>query len=385
MLHTNQSKNYNFWKYFVVLPALVFFMLTFQIEIVAQEKQAKKDLAHQKLSLIEQEITAQTTNQELDEAAMLFNQEFATKLEYSKLKRNKKGEIVAIKVSLKEKSSKSDIKTVYEVLGKNPIKSFKVFTGADPNGKVEFGYGEPKKYHMINSQSTNNDFVSYGTAIEEDKNETENLSVEEQTTIGATEISKPANNIYFSTSSSSDNINLIKKNKDIDYKKAFIRLDGKEISSIEMENINPDKIGTVVSINPTKNDKLTSKYGEKAKYGAIIIETLEFEKTNSKKEKWKVSTEAFKLDKENGGFIIHKRSKDKNFEFIQNELEKIGVFAKFSGIERNKEGLITSIKIKLIEDRLNGKTYDWTTFQNQNGIAPISLGKKDGKLRLAIE
>jgi hypothetical protein len=149
MLHTNQSKKYHVWNYFIVLPALIFFMLTYQVEVVAQEKKIITDSENQKLSLIELEIEAQTTDKELKEASVLFNQEFSITLEYSKLKRNKKGDIIAIKVALKDKNSKSDIKTVYEVLGNTPIKSFKVFVGADPNGKVEFGYGEPKFYKNL--------------------------------------------------------------------------------------------------------------------------------------------------------------------------------------------------------------------------------------------
>ncbi|UFH34569.1 M56 family metallopeptidase [Flavobacterium acetivorans] len=43
MLNKNQSKNSNYWKYFSVLPALIAFVLFFQIEVIAQEKTVKTD------------------------------------------------------------------------------------------------------------------------------------------------------------------------------------------------------------------------------------------------------------------------------------------------------------------------------------------------------
>lgn len=42
MLNKNQSNKLNFWKYALVLPALVTFMFLFQIEVIAQEKVAPK-------------------------------------------------------------------------------------------------------------------------------------------------------------------------------------------------------------------------------------------------------------------------------------------------------------------------------------------------------
>jgi len=43
MLNTNQSKKWNSWKYTLVIPALVAFVLLFQVEVIAQEKSAPKE------------------------------------------------------------------------------------------------------------------------------------------------------------------------------------------------------------------------------------------------------------------------------------------------------------------------------------------------------
>ncbi|WP_413998574.1 M56 family metallopeptidase [Flavobacterium sp. W1B] len=40
MLNKNQSKKRNYWKYFSILPALIAFVLLFQVEVIAQEKKS---------------------------------------------------------------------------------------------------------------------------------------------------------------------------------------------------------------------------------------------------------------------------------------------------------------------------------------------------------
>ena len=460
MLNKNQSKKHHSWKYFIVIPVLVLFIITYQVKVIAQEKQTTTVSDNQKLALIELEITPKTSNEELEETKMLFNQEFGTLLEFTKIKRNKQGEIASIKVAMKQKNSKSDIKTVYEVLGDTPIKSFKVYVGADKNGKVEFGYGEPSRMFPFEEEKTdklkettveisdaneilssiiNNKTIDYKKAYislnEKEITPSELLKID-PLQISNTSISNgkkdeklekkygpkavhgvilintldfqgpyvlkdgkitheviqknktvkqesKTSEIYYKTSDSKDNISIIKEDKNTDYTKAYISLNGKEITPREMEKIDPNSIESVSTINSPNKEKLVAKYGEKAKNGVILIETIGFKKTNSEENKWKVSTETFNLDKENGGFTIHKRSQKSDFEFIQKELEKIGLLAKFSGIERNKEGLITSIEIKLIDIDKNVKKNLTTNFPNPNGISDISIGRKNGKMILA--
>jgi hypothetical protein len=596
MLNANQSKKHHSWRYFIVLPALVFFMLTYQVEVVAQEKQSITDSENQKLSLIELEIEAQTVDKELKEASVLFNQQFGITLEYSKLKRNKSGEIIAIKVALKDKNSKSDIKTVYETLGDTPIKSFKVYVGADPNGKVEFGYGEPKFYKklanfVVNSngsidgtndsiyvnkvsedpkikssstsfavninattsdkvlenykkllkkksnidvefnavnRNSDNEITMIDITVKNKKGITKSNSVEgnlpiepfsifvrtddnKEQTFGfsasqdnvhikhhleAVERSKnnskpkqvivsvnekdgqykmkstsaseviisefsvddnvdfPKNTLIiidgkvtsnedyykmdsnsiesltvvkrarndiaqyeelfkkygeraengiieiktndfqkpieqdnsgwgmeYKVSSPKDNIALLMESKTIDYKKAFISLDGKEISASEMEKVKPRSIENVSSINGGDNSKIVLKYGERARNGAIIIETRGYKAPIPQKEVEKTGT-TFKLDPENGSFIIHKRSKRSDIEFYEKYLAEIGIKVEIEGIERNLKGYIMSIKFKLMDEFLKTKMDKWQTFSNPQGIPDIIIGRKKGKLLL---
>ena len=55
-----------------------------------------------------------------------------------------------------------------------------------------------------------------------------------------------------------------------DEKKLLILVDGKEITKIEMEALNPDKI---VKMNVFKGKKAIEKYGKKGGNGVIVITT----------------------------------------------------------------------------------------------------------------
>ena len=576
MLHKNQSKKHHSWTYFSVIPVLIFFIATYQVEVVAQEKKTIDNSESQKLSLIEMEIKAQTTDEELKEATLLFKQEFDISLEYTKLKRDKNGNIIAIKVELGDKNSKSDIKRVYEILGDTPIKSFKVYVGADPIGKVEFGYGESrfhkklgnivvfdydsisntgdsvyiskafqeqnvlkieakspfeintnttderleeyknflynefelylrtnaihrnkqneittinlslinkkdqmtsyavsgddaikpfsvyagydkadrqvfgfgadsKNQHLKNhfeatERSTNNSksqkrlFENRKGMLEKNDELLENsliildgkiISTEEFDKVDANaiksvtvvkresnnsakfeelfkeygerakngiisivteEIKKPAEKdnsgwgMDYKTSSPKDNIVGIIENKTVDYKKALITLNGKEITAAEMEKINPKSIETVTVSGGINNAEFNAMYGEKTKFGVIQIEKYGYEKPVIK-EKTATNAKDFKLDFNNTSFTIHKRSRKNDLKFYTKKLKEMGIESIITDIERNKEGFITAIKIKLIDTEKNSEaTATWDSSRNEKGIPDISLGRKKGKL-----
>lgn len=166
MLNKNQSKRWNSWKYAIIVPALVIFMWQFQVKVIAQEKRGEAILENQALSRIEQEVKATTSELELKEASSLFKQEFGAILEFSRIKRNKKGEITAIKATIKRKSGDKDSKSVYQVSGDEPIKSFKVFIDVDENGKELVGFGDATKQRTVYHATTT---TGAAVAIEADE------------------------------------------------------------------------------------------------------------------------------------------------------------------------------------------------------------------------
>lgn len=464
MLHTNQSKKHHSWKYFIVLPALVFFMLTYQIDVVAQEKATTKTVVETVTTKFEMTIDASSPDKDLDDAAGILKKEFGVTAKFKKISRNKKREIRKLSVTLSDKKGTTK---VYDVSDSEAIKPFTIFVNTDENGQQTFGFGAPKEnQHLKNhfdalERSQNNsqpkqvaviayekdgksmikstpeseitiaeievkdktDFLKNKLIVVDDKviseedyykidaNSIKSVKLEKRkkdtdarfealfkkygvlasngildiTTNAADKSIEKENSGWgmdYKATSPENNIVHIKESKDVDYKKAFISLNGKEISSSEMEKIKPSSIETVTTINGGDNSKLASKYGQRAKYGAILIETFGY-KEAIPKEQIEETGKNFKIGAESEGFTIHKRSQKSDFEFYQKHLNQIGVNAKISGIERNAAGFITAIKIKLVDKERNHKVSEnWTTSRNPNGIPDISIGRKNGKIVL---
>lgn len=174
--------------------------------------------------------------------------------------------------------------------------------------------------------------------------------------------------ISFETYSADDNIILIKENKNVNYKQALIILDGKEISSNELDKIKPTEIS---SINTSAgNEYNIKKYGEKAKNGVIIIET-------NKNSKPTVDTDKlpdFKL-KDGESFTISKRSSDEDLDFYKQTLQKSDCKVRFSNIKRNNKKEITSITIVLEKNGTESKK----KINQTNAIDPIQIGVSNNK------
>ncbi|WP_084404237.1 M56 family metallopeptidase [Flavobacterium tegetincola] len=596
MLHTNQSKKYHSWKYFIVLPALIFFMLTYQVEVVAQEKPVEKLKSEIVSTKFEMMIKSSSTEEDIISQLNMLQSEFGITGKVNKISRTKEGKIKSIKIVLThangliknryvsnsepiqpflifaiedeskrisfgfsdpsdnpamvqnlkadaafdrsqngkandsiyfdytaEKSKNISLSTSFSisinanstdevlksykkilqkrsnievkfntitrnanneiteidvtlknrkgvlksnsVAGDAPIKPFSIFVKTDENQEETFGFSasqdnphmkqhfeaversqnksQPKEVvlmlyekdgqSMMKSApesevsiaefavSDKSTFPKNTLFIVDDKitSKEEYLKLDPNSIKSVTVIKKgrnadanhealfkkygkraengiidikmnavkeqvaQENNISgYKTSSPADNIVLIMESKDVDYKKAFISLNGIEISSSEMEKIKPTSIETVMSINGGDNSRLVAKYGEKARNGVILIEKYGYKKSVSENEV-KEAGKSFKVDSENGGFTLHKRSKKGDFEFYEKQLLKIGVIVKISGVERNSEGFITAIKIKLVDTERNHKmSENWTTSKNANGIPDISIGRKKGTLNL---
>jgi hypothetical protein len=183
-------------------------------------------------------------------------------------------------------------------------------------------------------------------------------------------------------SSGDDDISLIKRDKELDYTKAFIILNGKEISAADMEKIDPKTIGSISKMNNANNNRLVEKYGEKARNGVILIESLFILKPLTSAEIAALPTN-FKLDAESGAFIIHKESQDSDIEFYKRLLAQIGVTLQTSAIERSAKGYIIAMKIKLADEIQNVRMTNWTPFKNANGIENIFVGRQNGKINIS--
>lgn len=137
MLNKNQSNKANYWKYFIMIPALLAFLLYFQVKVIAQEKTPaiiKEKIIEQELVAIE--INKNSTDEELKRDAEALAKEHNIKLKVSKVKRNTGGEIVAIKIAYKDDKG-SEGTTQFS--GNEPIKPIRLYKSA--NGAFGFASG----------------------------------------------------------------------------------------------------------------------------------------------------------------------------------------------------------------------------------------------------
>ena len=147
MLNTNQSHQKNAWKYATILPLLVGFMLLFQIETVAQVKEnsrvATYAVAEVSFSSI---LTKNTTDKELRELEKTFSDE-KYKLKISKVKRNKEGKIIGIKLSF---DSGKTYNRILERKSTEPIDDIKIFINSDKDDDTACGFEEVSNVVGVN-------------------------------------------------------------------------------------------------------------------------------------------------------------------------------------------------------------------------------------------
>jgi beta-lactamase regulating signal transducer with metallopeptidase domain len=321
MLHTNQSHKKNSWKYATILPLLVGFMLLFQIETVAQVKENSKVAAYAVAEVSFSSIlTKNTTDKELRELEKTFSDE-KYKLKISKVKRNKEGEIIGIKLSF---DSGKTYNRILERKSTEPIDDIKIFINSDKDDDTTCGFEEIKNTLGVNW----NDAESFSTveikksatdetiyiingkeytkeemkgkiaeldgAIEVNEDEKSGkkvivfkgnttISNEPKTTISFDEITKknesekPNSGAAYALVTAEyledgtfSHMDKIKRDKLVDAKKALILFNGKEINYEDLDKIDPK---TISSFGNTIASHATKKYGEKGKNGVIFINT----------------------------------------------------------------------------------------------------------------
>lgn len=136
MLHTNQSHKRNVWKYGIILPLLVGFMLLFQIKTVAQVKEVVTNeisKSEEKVSVI---ITPKMSNENLKQIEKIFSDSDLT-LKISNLKRDKNNALTAIKIVFKTKSG--EIKE-YKIDRSIPIETIELYKSNNKDIEDYFGF-----------------------------------------------------------------------------------------------------------------------------------------------------------------------------------------------------------------------------------------------------
>ncbi|MTH16835.1 M56 family metallopeptidase [Flavobacterium sp. LC2016-01] len=133
MLNKNQSKKWNYWKYYAVIPALAAFVFLFQIKTIAQEKRALAE----KTAPVKNEdtqifkITKSTTDQELKDLTAKLKSEHNVDVVISDLKRNSSNEITSIKIQIVKENGK---KQIIQVNSTKAIKDCSIVLDTNDNG-----------------------------------------------------------------------------------------------------------------------------------------------------------------------------------------------------------------------------------------------------------
>ena len=239
MLNKNQSRKWNSWKYALILPVLVAFVLLFQMEVIAMEKTNLNLKNKNTNEIIDIVITKNTTNEEIKEQCEKLNKSHNINLSFFNIKRNSNGEIINIDGKFNNTEGSGTCNQ-----SENPIKPFKFFYNVT---KKEIGFN----MDMSISKSTYKEKII--------KADTLRLATHSQ--------------IF-----TADTIHLIKNvitktNSVNNYNKPIIIINGKKTDpKININDINPN---IIQNVSVFKGALATGKYGEEGKNGVIEIITTE--------------------------------------------------------------------------------------------------------------
>ena len=159
MLNTNQSHKKKSWKYALVIPALIGFVLLFQVKTIAQEK------TNSNHSVIDLTWTKNTTDEEFKKDALIASKNVI--FDFTEIIRNEKSEIMSITISFKDNLGNNFTETFANNKGILPIHFIR---DIDEMGKGKIGYFGKND---STSNNKNVDAASVSIVVTTDKNATD--------------------------------------------------------------------------------------------------------------------------------------------------------------------------------------------------------------------
>lgn len=172
MLHKSKSKPLNLWKYALILPLLALFLMSFNTKeiyttTVTPSKTANVSSIVKTLEDIEAVIITKDFSKEDFENAKRQFYNLDVDLKFKGIKRNNKGEIIAIKASFKTPENN---KGNYNVSGQKPIKAFKFYYNSS-SGEVGFAKVENHSF-IVKGSPNDNVFILSGDDDHNDEKHT---------------------------------------------------------------------------------------------------------------------------------------------------------------------------------------------------------------------
>ncbi|KJD35628.1 hypothetical protein PW52_07705 [Tamlana sedimentorum] len=316
MLHKSKSNNMNRIKCLAVLPLIALFLMSFNTRTVYVEKEitseTKPEFTTSFTEHFEAILLKNSTEADLNKIINTLEAQGVT-IKFKGLKRNANGEITAIKIDAKSKTSKANyninadeaimpIKISYNpedasinIVGAN-AKTESIFissTGdsvnvkSNQNAKVKVIKIKEDGTKTVFATSQQDSIIYIIDGVKVKKEDTEALQPSKIKSINVIKDENVLKNHGFSkaiieiftkdetdTKTSNKNIKIIKRNSGFNGlpKDLLVIVDGKEIDSEKLIDLNPDEIK---SVNVLKDATAIKEYGEKGKNGVIIIETKE--------------------------------------------------------------------------------------------------------------
>ncbi|WP_396158114.1 M56 family metallopeptidase [Flavobacterium sp.] len=136
MLNKNQSHKRNSWKYALIIPALIGFVLLFQIKTIAQQKE---EITKNNITETHEGVDITFDSKETDKSLKTLKNVFTEEkivTEISKIKRNSAGDITGICIKMKcEDGRKKELK----INQRTPIDKIFIYTNRLENGMYDFG------------------------------------------------------------------------------------------------------------------------------------------------------------------------------------------------------------------------------------------------------
>ena len=276
MLNKNQSKKTSIWKHFVIIPALGAFVLLFQIEVIAKEKQQTvKEISGKTESVDVYKIKKNTTDAELKEIKDKLKSIHNIDFKVSEIKRNADNELTSLKIDVKNGIQQAQS---IQTSGKQPIKDFGLIVTTDTNGSKKIGIQtadendkseNAKEYKKVKSKKvivkqTKDDNTDSGT----DTKTSGNTRTSSSTT---TVITNDDGTTSVSTTNSDAKIIVSTSGKASTKGPKLTIVDGVEMpANYNLEDLKPKHIK---KMSVYTGSEATAKYGEKGSNGVIEIET----------------------------------------------------------------------------------------------------------------
>lgn len=296
MLNKNQSKKRNSWKYYTVIPVLGAFILLFQIEVVAKEKQQTvKEVSGEIKSVDVYKIKKSSTDADLEKIKENLKKNHNVDFEVSDVKRNTENYLTSLKVAIK--NGKQQAQSI-QVAGDKVIKDFGVFVTTDEKGQKSVGIQTDdesntkvtvsKKVSLIDASELDNAKTNADsktviskkltTKIDTNVNDNTNTSTKTDTNTNtniSTTVTIDTDNKTNTKVITTTNGSVIAVSNDTKVTgkvlENLVIVDGKEMpAGFDIEDIDAKDIK---SVNVYKGIHAVTKYGDKGSNGVIEIKT----------------------------------------------------------------------------------------------------------------